>query len=71
MNEYSPKTWLAVEIFAVIFVLIMSRSCSDKSSKFNSFSCTLVVSDFHILVRQPNPDIWPNLAFGHYSLFFD
>ena len=23
MNEYSPKTWLALEIFAVIFVLIM------------------------------------------------
>ena len=26
MNEYSPKTWLALEIFAVIFVLIMSSS---------------------------------------------
>ena len=26
MNEYSPKTWLALEIFAVIFVLIKSSS---------------------------------------------
>ena len=48
MNEYSPKTWLALEIFAVIFVLIKSSSfiaCSDKSSKFNTFACTLVVSE--------------------------
>ena len=48
------KTWLALEIFAVIFVLTMSRSlkiaiaCSDKSSKFNSFACTLVVLDFFV-----------------------
>ena len=46
MNEYSPKTWQALKIFAVIFVLIKSEfviACSDKSSKFNSFACTLVV----------------------------
>ena len=23
-------------------------ACSDKSSKFNSFACTLVVLDFHV-----------------------
>ena len=54
MNEYSPKTWLALEIFAVIFVLIMSSSSLPvvTSSKFNSFAYTLVVSDgdldFHV-----------------------
>ena len=26
MNEYSTKTWLALEIFSVIFVLTKSRS---------------------------------------------
>ena len=26
LNEYAPKTWLALEIFAVIFVLTKSRS---------------------------------------------
>ena len=50
MNDYSPKTWLALEIFAVICLdhVEIVIAFSDKSSKFNSFTCTLVVLDFHV-----------------------
>ena len=56
MNEYSPKTWLALEIFAVKFVLIRSSSSlpvvTNLPKSTALFACTLVVSDrvldFHV-----------------------
>ena len=50
-------------------------ACSDKSSKFNSFACTLVVSDrvldFHVfggtnfsLMNEGN--IFPEFLFSHF-----
>ena len=52
MNEYSPITWLALKISAVIYCLEYAKiiiACSDKSSKFNSFVCTLVSVAFNAL----------------------
>ena len=51
MNEYSPKTWLALEIFAVTFVLTMSRSSLPVVTNLSIQQLcvnTLVVLDFHV-----------------------
>ena len=52
MNEYSPKTWLALEIFAVIFVLIMSSSSLTVVTNLQNSTALHEVSDgvldFHV-----------------------
>ena len=53
MNEYSSITWLALEIFAVIFVFTMSKlSLPVVPSLPNSTAlhahCTGIVLDFHV-----------------------
>ena len=56
MNEYSTRTWLALEIFAVIFVLIMLSSSLPVVTNLPNLTAlhahALVVSDgvldFHV-----------------------
>ena len=47
-------------------------ACSDKSSKFNSFACTLVMLDFHVfgdnfsLMNEGNIHVFREYLFSHF-----